>query len=318
MRRPTQTIGALLIAAVMTVSPGCEDDPEKGGGINRGAKLSRLEGKLAFLGNNSSAKVSLVAGKQQIAGRFDPRTKKFTFDRVPDGPKGIIVRKGDNTFALRFPKSREPSQSDKLSSTIPDTNVLNEGRIDLGTLTLAGDGNAQHFTPQNNPLDVIDTDQDGVTDLNDSDVDGDGVANWDDQAPWGEGWEGEDAWIDEFGWDEEHADTWDADGDGEVDWSEDDAEWIDWSDIPDEDCGFDEEYTLEQFCAEFPEDPLCASLGADGQFDWEAYCAENIETDPSCWDALDDPCLETPDDPACAAGSVEECDWDNDPDCGWE
>ncbi|MBU0551514.1 hypothetical protein KKF91_20835 [Myxococcota bacterium] len=270
---------------------GCEGEPNKGSGINRGARLAKLEGKLTFLGSNSNAKVSMMAGNKQIAGKFDPNTKKFTFDTIPPGPKALVVQKGGKTFNMKFPKTKKEGQSGKLSSVIPDTNAKGNGVFDLGRLELKQDpnGGGQFFLPQSNPLTAFDTDGDSLDDLNDEDVDGDGKLNWEDNAPWGE-WEGDDAWMNDWSWEEECADAWGS----ECNWEGE--EWINWEEIEESDFGFDENYGFEEYCAEFSSDPICAE-GAGG-WEWTEYCAQQGVGDPSCW-AEDDFCAEFSDDPIC-------------------
>ncbi len=295
-------LSLLLSLGLFTL--GCEDDPKKGDGINSGARLAKLEGKLTFLGKNSDAKVSVMAGKEQVKGSFNPTTKKFEFNDLPPGPKTLVVQKGGKTFGLKFPKSNKEGQG-KMASVIPDTQPLKEDKsIDLGNLKLAEGGT--HFQAENNPLGQLDTDGDSISDYEDEDLDGDDILNWEDENPWGDEWADEDAWMSEYGWDDEGTEWldeyWDMDGDGIADWEDaDGADWVDWDEVPVEDFGFSEEYTLEMYCAEVPDDPACSM---EGEWDVYAFCAE-FPYDPSCsGDASF--CGEYSDDPLCSDFTMED------------
>ena len=70
-----------------------------------------------------------------------------------------------------------------------------------------------------------------------------------------------------WSWDDECMADWGA----ECDWAGE--EWVDWEGIEDEDFGFDDDYGFDEFCAEFGDDPICASGGGD--FEWTEYCASS-------------------------------------------
>ena len=277
MQFETSRLVAITCAlAAAAIGWGCEDEPLRGDGINTNARLSQLEGKLGFLGQNTEAKVSLMVGKQQIAGVFDPATRRFRFDNIGKGPKALVVKRGEDLLTLRFPKTTG-SQSAPLSAVIPDTQTKSgDGKVDLGIIKLSTHAAKPHLEAQRNPLSFLDTDGDGVADLDVADLDGDGIANWDDEIPWGDGWEGEDAWLEEWAWEEEYAGEWDDDANGTVDWDEGEADWVAWEDIPEEEF----EMGVDEFCIEFPEDEYCA-FAEGGEMDWINYCAEAIE-DPAC------------------------------------
>ena len=295
----------LLLCSTLLISCNTNPDPD----IPQDQGVRTLTGRLsqAEADEGSEAKVMLLVNGERQAAQLDTKGRQFVLSQIPKGGRTLFVDLGDGPLPLRFPKD---DSSAVYASLMPDVSRLSgsEPSFDLGLLTL--DASGEFYLAANNPLTVLDTDQDGLSDFTDLDLDGDDLLNLEDPSPWG------DDYLD-WDWLSDTWSDWDMDGDGVADWSDEDWGGEDYWSMDDligwEQCAIDDDACWaslclddelgciddEDYCLAFPEDPSCED-GVDCVTDplnpacMGDLCVED-PTNPAC----DEYCDEYPDDPVC-------------------
>jgi hypothetical protein len=159
--------------------------------------------------------------------RVDGRVQgdSFSLALTPGVPAIVLFEAGGLPHVLQF----ERDAAGNVETLIPDFT----GEIDLGAVTLESallrDGEAEEWAEsENNPLDEVDSDDDGESDLDDEDDDDDGESDDEDGDDDGDGEDDDDQDLD-------------SDDDGSPDCADDDDDDDGVDDEEDEDDGDEDE-----------------------------------------------------------------------------
>jgi hypothetical protein len=206
---------ALCLAAPPLTIASCDAVP---GFSLPGRRITTITGSLVALSGRQVRLMVLANGspqlgsQEQVPGPGGAMEPGFVFDGLPAGPKAMVGAIDGVLVTLKFPKSAGAGAP--FAAVIPETNV-DSATLDLGVLSVGG----ALLTPETNPLAAsVDTDDDGVFDFFDNDIDGDGLPNDADGSVYGpfEDYLG-------YGWADEATEPYDDDNDGLANWEDPDS-----------------------------------------------------------------------------------------------